>query len=331
MDVLSSAEINLSHVYAARARIQGHVCRTPLRLAPALSELVGVEVRLKLDCMQDTGAFKIRGAMNSLLSLDPTQAERGVICVSTGNHGRAVAYGAKKLGIPAIIGITPHVPPIKVRAMESLGADVRILGDDQEAAQHAADQLIEEEGYTEIHPFDHAATIAGQGTLGLEVIEDMPDLDTLICPLSGGGLLGGTSLAVKTLSPRSWVTGVSQARGPGMIDSIRFGRPVSVPETPTLADSLAGGIGLNNRHSFQLVRDYVDDFVTVTESQIADAMAWLYRHERIIAEGGAAVGVAAVLNDLAGTLGPKTTIVISGGNVDMDKFTRIVEGWRPED
>lgn len=263
------------------------------------------------------------------MSLSDDERSRGVVAVSTGNHGRGLAAAAKKLGIRAVICMGSLVPENKVAGIKALGADVRIVGENQEDAEVEAQRLMDEEGLVSAHPFDDIQVIAGQGTIGLELLEDLPDVATLIVPLSGGGLAGGVAFTLKSANPDIRVVGVSMDQGPAMIESIRAGKPVPVEEGPTLADSLGGGIGLENRYTFDLCRDHVDDLVTVTEGQIAAAMAHFFWEERVIVEGGASVGAAAVLNGLVPGLRGPVAIVVSGRNVDMPKLCKIIQDHQP--
>ena len=218
------------------------------------------------------------------------------------------------------------VPSNKVEAIRALGADVRIIGNSQDDAQVEVDRLITEEGRVEIPPFDHPDVIAGQGTIGLEILEDFPDLDTLVVPLSGGGLIAGIAAAVKAKAPSVRIVGVSQDRAAGMKASLDAGHPVDVVEEPTLADSLGGGIGLNNRWTFALVSELVDDVVLIPEDGIAAAMRRLFLEEGWVAEGGGAIGVALLEDPHLKMLGQRVAVVISGRNVAMDRFLRIVSG-----
>lgn len=320
--------IHVNDLYAARRNIAGVAARTPL--VPAWS-LSGDErdVRLKLETTQPMGAFKLRGAANALAGLSTEQAARGVVCVSTGNHGRAVAYAARRLGVPAWICMSKLVPENKVAAIKAVGGQVKIAGDSQDEAQHEVQRLIEEQGMTEIPPFDHFDVVAGQGTIGIELVEDFPELDTVIVPLSGGGLIAGVALAVKTLVPGARVIGLSMERGAAMYESIREGRPVAVDERPSLADSLGGGIGLENRYTFNMVRDLVDEIRTVPEDRIAEAMRYLYTQEGWVAEGAGAIGLVPLLHDLDVGVGRKIAIVVSGKNIDMGLFARVMDGEVP--
>lgn len=315
--------VTLADIYGARAAIAGSVRRTPLRHSPALSLLSGAQVRLKLETSHDTGAFKIRGATNFIARLDDEQRTRGVVTVSTGNHGRGVALAARRAGVRAVVCMSELVPEVKVSAIRDLGAEVRIVGRNQEDAEIEAERLAAD-GMVMVPPFDHPHIIAGQGTIGIELLEDIGHVDTLVCPLSGGGLLTGIALALKSANPATRVVGVSMARGAAMVESLRAGKPVPVEELPTLADSLGGGIGLDNRWTFAMARDLLDTAVLLEEEQIADGMRHLYWQERLVAEGGGAVAVAAVMLGLAGPLRGNVVAVVSGGNVDMRRFTDIV-------
>jgi len=319
----------LADVYRARAAIAPWVRRTPLVRSEALARARGRSVHLKLETLQETGAFKLRGATNRLLALSAAERERGVVAVSTGNHARAVAHAAKRLGVPAAVFMSTLVPGNKVEAVRALGAEVRIAGDSQDAAEAAARRLAAEQSRVFVSPFEDPWVIAGQGTIGLELLEELPDLDTVLVPLSGGGLIGGIALALKSADRAIRVIGVSMERGAAMHASLRAGRPVEVAEAPSLADSLGGGIGLDNRYTFALVRDLVDQVVLVSEDEIAAAMAHCYWHEQQIVEGGGAVGIAALLAGQVDAPGGRIVVVLSGRNVDLRRFTEIVTARAP--
>lgn len=323
---MTEHSVTLSDLYDARRTIAPFVRRTPLVPSTSLSQRTGADVYLKLETTHDTGAFKIRGATNRLARLEPEQRERGVVAVSTGNHGRAVAYAARRVGARATVCMSELVPRNKVEAIRALGAEVRIVGRSQDDAQVEAERLMREEGLTFVHPFDDPRIVAGQGVIGLELLEDLGSVDTALVGLSGGGLIGGIAVALKAANPRTRVVGISMKRGAAMYESIRAGKPVAVTEEATLADSLGGGIGLDNRCTFDLVREYVDDYILLDEAQIGAGMRHLYREERVVAEGAAAVGVAALLEGLAGRIQGNVVCIISGNNVDMDVFTDVVTG-----
>ena len=320
-----SGGLDLGDVFAARKAIAGIAVATPLVASAALSEAAGVEVLLKLETVQPVGAFKIRGAANALARLGEAERARGVACCSTGNHGRAVAHAARQLGIRAIVCLSSLVPAVKVAAIEALGAEVRRVGASQDDAQVEVDRLAADEGMTDVPPFDHPHVIAGQGTIGLELLEARPDLQAIVIPLSGGGLAGGIALAAKAIRPSIRIVGVTMDRGAAMHESIRAGRPVEVEEVPSLADSLGGGIGAANRWTFGLCRGLIDQTVLVTEQEIRRGMTGLFRDDRLVTEGGGAVGAAALLAGRLALDGP-AALIVSGRNVDMDAFLAIVSG-----
>lgn len=312
----------LADIFAAAQVIAGVADRTPLVPSPYMSGVVGADFLLKLENMQPIGAFKLRGALNAVAG---AQDAAGVTCCSTGNHGRGVAYAARARGLRAVICMSELVPQAKVDGIRALGAEVRIVGRSQDAAQAEAARLVAEDGLTEISPFDDALVIAGQGTIGLEIVAARPNLETLLIPLSGGGLAAGVALAAKTIKPDLRVIGISMDRGAAMYESLRAGHPVEVEEVPSLADSLGGGIGMANRLSFAMCRDLLDDVILVTEEEIYTAMQVLYYEDRIVAEGACVVGIAAVLSGKVVPKGPTATI-ITGRNLDMAMFTRVITG-----
>ncbi|KAA5604105.1 hydroxyectoine utilization dehydratase EutB [Roseospira marina] len=317
--------IEPSAIHAARERIAGRVRRTPLGASRSLTERCGVPVALKLEHQQVTGSFKVRGATNAVLALSDEQKARGIVGVSTGNHGRGLAHAAKEAGVRCIICMSSLVPANKVEGIKALGAEVRIVGASQDEAQEVVDRLVADEGMTMLPPFDHPDIIAGQGTLGLEIVEDQPDVETVLVPLSGGGLIAGVALAVKSLRPSARIVGVSMERGAAMIQSLRAGAPVFVQEVATLADSLGGGIGLQNQHTFAMVRDLVDETVTLTEADIAEGIRHAYWHEMEIIEGSGAVGLGALVAGKVRPIGP-TVVVLSGRNIDMTLHHRLISG-----
>jgi threonine dehydratase len=321
--------IPFTEVLKARERLANRVLLTPMRAAPGLDRRTGQHVRLKCEHQQTTGSFKLRGATNALLLLDEEQRRRGVVAASTGNHGRALAHAARQMGVPAVICMSSLVPANKVEAIEALGATVRIIGRSQDDAQREVDRLVSDDGLVMVAPFDDPAVIAGQGTLGLELMEQAPDTASVLVPLSGGGLIAGVALAVKTVSPQTQVIGVSMERGPAMQRSLAAGRPIDVEELPTLADSLGGGIGLANKHTFEMVKALVDDVVLVSEAEIAAAIRTAHAEAGEVIEGAAAVGMAALAAGKVRTSGP-VVVVLSGRNIDMALHARIVAGETPD-
>lgn len=311
-------------IVAARQRISGIAVRTPLVPSLPLSEAAGTDVYLKLETTQPTAAFKLRGAASKILSLPEEDRAAGVVTASTGNHGRAVAYVARRLGIEATVCISDGVPPGKVAALRDLGARVVVAGASQTEAMRRAFEIVEEENRTFIHPFDDPEVIAGQGTIAAEIAEDLPDVATVFVPLSGGGLLSGIAEGLRQFSPGAEAVGVSMTRVPVMYMSLQAGHPVDAPEEETLADSLRGGIELDNRYTFDLVRRLVEQFVLVDEEEIWEAMRFLFREYRLIVEGGAAVGVAALLARRPGSVRGPVVIVISGANVEPSYVAALV-------
>ncbi len=294
-----------------------------MREAVGLSRRLGSTVLIKCEHQQITGSFKLRGATNAILSLPDAARDAGVVAASTGNHGRAVAHASRAAGIKAIVCMSTLVPQNKLRAVEALGAEIRIAGKSQDDAQREVDRLVREQGMTDISPFDDDAVIAGQGTLGLEIMEDAPDLDAILVPLSGGGLISGVALAVKTLNPKTRVIGITMERGAAMVASLAAGHPVDVEEEESLADSLGGGIGLQNRHTFEMVRNLVDECVLVSEEEIAAGIRLAYEEEGEVIEGGAAVGIAALLAGKVKLHGT-TALVLSGKNIAPELHRSIV-------
>ena len=316
--------LTMRDIYSARARIAPIARKTPLVSSPELAELTGSDITLKLECLQETGSFKPRGAANKILSLAPKAQQRGVITHSSGNHGRALAYVAHRLGLRAVVCLPDTVPANKRAAIQKLGAEVVIQGSTYDEAVKEAYSLLEKEGLEMIHPYDDPVVIAGQGTIGLELLEEFPDLDTVVVPLSGGGLLGGIAFVLKSADPNIHVVGVMMERGPAMVESLRAGRLVDIVEESTLADALAGGI-IPNEYTFELVQKTIDETVLVSEEEIAAAMAFALQHHHLVVEGAGAVGIAALRAEKLQHLGKHVAVVISGGNVDIPLLLRVVQ------
>jgi threonine dehydratase len=314
---------SLADILAARQVIRGIADATPMVPSPFMAARTGHEFLLKLEIAQPMGAFKLRGALNAMAALPEGTA--AVTCCSTGNHGRAVAFAARRQGLGAVVCMSALVPEAKVAGIRALGAEVRIIGRSQDDAGAESRRLVAEEGLAEIPPFDHAGVIAGQGTIGLEMLEARPDLTALLVPLSGGGLAAGVALAARAINPGIRIVGISMERGAAMAASLDAGHPVAVTELPSLADSLGGGIGADNRLTFALCRDLLDEVVLVSEEEIRDAMQALYYQDRIVAEGASVVGIAAVLSGKLRLSGPAATI-ITGRNLDMTAFTALMAG-----
>ncbi|MFB5198486.1 hydroxyectoine utilization dehydratase EutB [Neobacillus sp. KR4-4] len=320
-------EMDIRDVWAARKRISTIINRTPIIYSSILSEKIGRNVYLKLENVHEVGAFKVRGAANKILSLSEEEKRRGVATFSTGNHGMAVAYIAKKIGIDAVVCISNRVPKAKVDSLKRLGAQIEIVGDSQDDAGVRCYQLEKEKGLTVIEPFDDPHVIAGQGTIGLELLEDLPHLTDVIVPLSGGGLLSGIGLALKSNDKNLRVTGVSMEKSAVMYESLKAGKPVVLEESETLADSLLGGIGLDNLYTFNMVQKYMDNVLLIPEDDIAYSMAYMMDKHRIIMEGAAATGIAAVLGKRIPHQEGDLAIIISGQNVDLSILQTLIQKY----
>src|SRR5450432_3884052 len=312
---MAEKPVNLSDIRAARRRIRSGVIVTPCPESIPLSEITGARIVCKLDNFQRTGSFKERGARNALLRLPRANRIRGVVAASAGNHALGLAYHGKLLGIPVTVVMPQFAPLIKITTCERLGARVILQGADFTEARAQADRLVAAEGLTYIHGFDDPDIIAGQGTLGLEILEQVPDVDVIVCPVGGGGLLAGLCVAVKSLRRRVKVIAVEAAATGNLSAALSAGRPVRVPRRPTLADGLAT-LCIGER-SFGLIRGRVDQVVKVEEKWISLAILRMLELEKTVVEGAAAVPLAAMMSGkLASLSGKKVALVVCGGNID---------------
>lgn len=318
-----TAPVCLQAVFQARQRCHGFTDKTPLLASAPLGDLAGSQVHLKLENLQQTGSFKIRGAVNKLLSLTAEERTRGVIAFSTGNHGRAVAHVAAQLGIRAVICMSSRVPEYRAQAMRALGAEVVRYGQSQDEAYRKALELEREAGLTMVKPFDDPQVIAGQGTIALEILEQRPQVDTVVVPLSGGGLLAGIAMVMKTVAPTIRLIGVGLEVSCPMQASLQAGHPVEIEERDSLGDALLGGIGLDNAYTFPMVRDLVDEVLLVSEEEVAAGMFFALDAHRLVVEGAGAVGISALLAGKTRTLGKDVVVVLSGGNADPRILTDI--------
>lgn len=326
---MSNNKVTLADIFKAKNRIYSVVNQTSLISAPDLASEVGSNVYYKLENMQDTGSFKVRGAANLILNLSSKQQERGVVTYSTGNHGRATAHVAQLVGSQAKICLSHNVPKNKREGIKQSGGELVIHGDSQDEATEKARELVEEEGLAMVPPFDDPYIIAGQGTIGLEIMEQLPKVDTILVPLSGGGLLSGIALAIKMINPDCNVYGISMEDGAAMYQSLQADKPVQVAESEeTLADSLQGGILLDNQYTFELVKEYVDDTILVSEEEIGEAIAYAFLKDNMVLEGASAVSIAALLNDKVPSVGKNTVILASGRNIDTDLFLSLIDKHR---
>ena len=321
--------VTLDEIKAARERIKPAARVTPLVEVPwpADSRRPTPDSRLylKAESLQPMGAFKIRGAFNMIAQLAPDQLKSGVITYSSGNHGQAVAMAAQLLGAPAVIVMPTTAPQVKVDGAKSYGAEVQFAGTTSTDRQRHAEAEAARRGLTIVPPFDHPRIIAGQGTVGLEILEQCPDLGAVYVPVGGGGQLAGIATAVKLSKPSVRVIAVEPEGAPTMKTAIAAGEPVSLPKTGSIADGLltirAGDI------TFAHARAYADEFVTVPDEAIADAVAWLFRHARLVAEPSGAAATAAVMRGLGDTKGATSIVaVLSGGNVAPEAFAKYVSG-----
>ena len=315
----------LHDVYQAACRIEPMIRHTPLFAAPELLEPTGAfSVHYKMECLQQTGAFKVRGAANRILSLSDAEKARGVITFSTGNHGKAVAYVAGRTGIKAVVCLSEHVAAYRADAIEKLGAEISIKGNSQDEAEKNYRQLTASRGLVPVVPFDDPMIIAGQGTIALEMMAALPDTDVLLVQLSGGGLLAGIAMAAKSIHPNIHIVGLSLQRSPAMLESLKAGAPVQVEEKNSLADSLLGGIGFDNRYTMPLVEKYTDEHVLVSEEEIKAGMYFLFEAHRTIAEGAAAVGVGALLSGRIDVAGKRVATVITGASVESSTYLSVI-------
>jgi threonine dehydratase len=314
--------LNLDDFKKAHESISPYIKYTPLIHSLELSK--NLDVYLKLECLQVTGSFKLRGATNKLLNLTNEQKNKGVIAVSTGNHGKGVAHAAKQIGIKSTIFMSNMVPEHRKKAIESLGAKVEIIGNNSDEADLYAREFAKKNNITLVHPFDDLDVIAGQGTVGLEMLEVMPDIDSVIIPTSGGGLIGGIALAIKLQKPNVKVIATSMKRGPSMYESLKAGKPVDVKEEETLADCLGGSIGLENQYTFGICKDVIDDFILIDEPKIAEGIKFNFEKHKLVTEGAAATSIMAVKDQLSSHFGKNTICLLCGGNIDSELFGKII-------
>lgn len=318
-----SLPLTVTSVEAAAARLRGAVYLSPCEHSRALSEMTGNEIYLKLENLQMTGSFKERGALNRLLTLDKEQRGRGVIAASAGNHAQGVAYHASRLGIRAEIVMPLHTPLVKVQATRRHGAEVVLHGLNYDEACDRALQDASDRGLTFVHAFDDWEVIAGQGTIGFEILHQQPRIDAIIAPIGGGGLLGGIACAVKETNPRVRVVGVQTARLPSMMRAIEAGEPVTVPGATTIADGIA--VRRAGERTLPLIQKYVDEIVTVEEEEIASAILILLEREKTLAEGAGAAALAALMHHKANMSGKRVAVLVCGGNIDVTLLSRIIE------
>ena len=315
--------IGLADVLAARERLRGSIYESPCPHSIMLSALTGQQVYLKLENLQMTGSFKERGALNRIALLTPEQAARGVIAASAGNHAQGVAYHATKRGIRSLIVMPLTTPLVKVTATREFGAEVLLHGANYEESYIEAVRLRDEQQFTFIHPFDDPGVMAGQGTIGLELLEQVPQLEAVVVPIGGGGLIGGVACAIKEMQPEVRVVGVQTSRLPSMQAAIEAHHPVTVDPATTIADGIA--VRRAGDLTLPLVERYVDEIVTVEEDEIASAILMLLEREKTLAEGAGAAALAALLQHRTSLHGANTAVLVCGGNIDVTLLSRIIE------
>jgi threonine dehydratase len=320
--------VSLADVQLAAERVRGFVVRTPLERSAELSEVCGVDVWLKLECFQRTGSFKLRGALNALMQLPADAHSRGVVTASAGNHGLGVAAAAAALGVPATVVVPETASPAKIRALRQSGAELLLNGQTYDAAELAGLELARTRGLQFVSPYNDPAVIAGGGTIALEILEELPTLRTIIVPAGGGGLIGGIGVAVHGVDPNMTVVGVQSVASPALHAALAVGHLQTVDVLPSLADGLAGNVEPNSI-TFDLLEEHVREVVLVEEAAIASAMRWLLEHAHVLAEGSAAVGVAALLGNRPALEEGPVTVVLTGRNVDASVLRQRVLASHP--
>ena len=322
MTVVEKPALSRAAVVEAAARIAPHIRRTPTERSPALSQLAGREVYLKLENLQRTGAFKIRGALNALTRLDAAKRSAGVVTASAGNHGQGVAFAAQLIGAPVTIVLPQGVPLAKLTAIQRSGAETVLADGGYDEAHAVALQIARERGRTYVHAFDDDDVIAGQGTVALEMLEDADELDTLVVPVGGGGLIAGITLAASERKPRLRIIGVQSHSASAFAESFRAGS-VTERAAATIADGIA--VRRPAERTLAIVRKYVDDVITVSDEAIARAIVVLLERTKMLAEGAGAAGIAAVLEANGHVGGQKVGIVVSGGNIDPNLLGKALQ------
>ena len=315
--------VSFRSILEARRKIRNLVTKTPTYLSNVFSQRTGAEVYLKLECFQPVGVFKIRGAVNKICSLSPAELERGLVTASSGNHGLAVAYAAKIYGAKAVVVVPENAVKEKVEAIESYGADIVKYGKDYDEAYSKALEIQKEAGATFVHPFEDPFIVAGQGTVGLELLEDVPDLNAIIVPVGGGGLISGISIAAKTLNPKLRIVGVQSEGAPAVYRSWRAGKIVEVDSVNTVADGLAARKPLDL--TFGIIKRYVDTILLVSEEEIGEAVLALLHNAHILAEPSGAASLAALLFKYHPKPEEKVAVIISGANISTDYLASLLK------
>lgn len=314
--------VSLEEIQKARETLNGVICKTGLAYSNIISEMSGNNVYLKMENLQRTGSFKLRGAYNKVANLSDWEKKNGVVASSAGNHAQGVALAATTFGIKSTIVMPKHAPLSKVSATRGYGAKVVLHGDVYDEAYAQAKRIQAEENSTFVHPFNDPMVIAGQGTIALELLEDLPDVEVVVVPIGGGGLISGMAVALKNMKPSIKIIGVQTRNMPCMAKAIAEKHIVTIDGIPTIADGIA--VKTAGDLNFDIVQRYVDDVVTVDEEEIASAILLLLERAKTVAEGAGAASVAAILSRLSGYRDCKIAAVISGGNIDVNTMTRII-------
>jgi threonine dehydratase len=315
--------VSFRSILEARRKIRNLVAKTPTYLSNVFSQRTGAEVYLKLECFQPVGVLKIRGAINKISSLSPSELESGLVTASSGNHGLAVAYAAKIYGAKAVVVVPENAVKEKVEAIESYGSEIVKYGKDYDEAYSKALEIQKEAGTTFVHPFDDPFVVAGQGTVGLELLEDVPDLNTIIVPIGGGGLISGISIAAKTLNPQLRMVGVQSEGAPAVYRSWRAGKIIEVASINTIADGLAARKPLEL--TFGIIKRYVDTVMLVSEEEIGEAVLALLQKAHILSEPSGAASLAALLFKYHQKPKEKIAVIISGANISIDYLASLLK------
>lgn len=316
---MTELTLNREDFEQARARVAPHTYHTPMLTSRSLSEATGFDVRLKAEIFQKGGSYKVRGPTNLIGQLTDKERSRGVICSSAGNHSQGVAIAARQYGVKAVVCMAENATPSKIAATRGYGAEVVLHGSIWDEANEKALELVKERGFTYVHPFDDPRLIAGQGTVGLEIMDDFPEADVVVVPIGGGGLISGVSMAVKSINPAIRVVGVESSGAPAMKLSVEAGHRITLDEVHCCIDGLTvKRVGENTR---SVVSRFVDEIVTLPDEQIFEAVLWLMARAKLVAEGAAAAPVAALLQGLIkAPPGSKVVAVLSGGNLDVEQL-----------
>lgn len=318
-------DISFEGVQEARERIEKHIIRTPLLRIPALDRILNCQVYLKPENLQHTGSFKLRGALNSLLALSEEEKECGVVCSSSGNHAQGIAWAAKELGISAKIVMPENCNPVKLANVKSFGAEVLLIGTKSSVRDKAVKEIVGNEGRTEIHPYTYKYVKEGQGTIALEIFEDEPDIDIIVSPIGGGGLISGVSVAAKSLNPKVKVIGIEPAGASRYSKSLSANKPIKLSDTDTIADGTRTDQA--DKGNFEIIKKYVDEVKSVNDEEIKAAMRLIIQKGKLVIEPSSAMVIAAFMNTNMGTTkDDKVCFVLSGGNNDIALLANILIG-----